>query len=205
MRQPLFGYPFDRWTGEIVFVVNTIYGAKEWYNSSTSGVLRLSGAQLSDSTLNWRFNMEWTDTCRGNGDMVPTNRSTLVDNCHLDVQLTARRPGLVIFAAIVAVVVNWLSTILVFVLTCESIIMRRGYMLEGTDLLSVCFTALFALPSVRSLLPGAPDFGALIDLVGIIPNVIIISLCTCVVCVAKLYRSPEHEERRLLAKEGKDE
>jgi hypothetical protein len=32
--------------------------------------------------------------------------------------------------------------------------MRRGFMLSGTDLLGVTFTALFALPSVRLLLPG---------------------------------------------------
>jgi hypothetical protein len=54
---------------------------------------------------------------------------------------------------------------------------RTHFHPQGTDLLGINFTALFALPSVRLLLPGAPDFGIIIDLVGIIPNVIIISLC----------------------------
>jgi hypothetical protein len=62
-------------------------------------------------------------------------------------------------------VVNWTSTFFIFVLTCEVLIMRRGFMLSGTDLLGVTFTSLFALPSVRLLLPGAPDFGALSEYV----------------------------------------
>jgi hypothetical protein len=33
---------------------------------------------------------------------------------------------------------------------------------QETDILGVCLTALFALPSVRAILPGAPDFGAII-------------------------------------------
>jgi hypothetical protein len=36
------------------------------------------------------------------------------------------------------------------------------------------------------LLPGAPDFGVLGDLVGIIPNVIIVSLCITAIAIAKL-------------------
>jgi hypothetical protein len=38
------------------------------------------------------------------------------------------------------------------------------------------------------LLPGAPDFGIIIDLVGIIPNVIIISLCITGIAISKLNR-----------------
>ncbi|KIM25660.1 hypothetical protein M408DRAFT_73969, partial [Serendipita vermifera MAFF 305830] len=96
-----------------------------------------------------------------------------------------RRPGLVIFATIIAVVVNWLSTIFIFIMTCEGVIMRRTHVIQGPGLLAVCFTALFALPTVRSILPGAPDFGAL-NLVGVVPNVIIISVCTVMVSVSIL-------------------
>ena len=39
--------------------------------------------------------------------------------------------------------------------------MRRTYILNETDILGVCISALFALPSVRAILPGAPDFGAI--------------------------------------------
>jgi hypothetical protein len=76
-------------------------------------------------------------------------------------EFVARRPPIVKFAAVLSVIVNWTSTFFIFILTCEVIIMRRGFTMSGTDLLGVTFTALFALPSIRALLPGAPDFGAL--------------------------------------------
>ncbi|KIM23777.1 hypothetical protein M408DRAFT_27604 [Serendipita vermifera MAFF 305830] len=74
--------------------------------------------------------------------------------CNLDITIVATRPPLVQFAAILALFVNWISTMFIFVLTAESLVMRRGFMLSGTDLLGVTFTSLFALPSVRLLLPG---------------------------------------------------
>jgi hypothetical protein len=86
----------------------------------------------------------------------------------------------------VALIVNWTTTTGIFLITCEAVVMRRTYILKETDILGVCLTALFALPSVRSILPGAPDFGAVIDLIGIIPNIIIISLCTTAIAVSKL-------------------
>jgi hypothetical protein len=90
-----------------------------------------------------------------------------------------KRPSLVTTATIIAVVVNWLSAIFIFIMTCEGVILRRTKVIEvcrhsileipaidpfsqSSQLLGICFTALFALPSVRSILPGAPDeFGCL--------------------------------------------
>ncbi|PVF99452.1 hypothetical protein CPB86DRAFT_813835 [Serendipita vermifera] len=125
--------------------------------------------------------------------------------CYLKLNLLATRPPIVKFAAILSVIVNWTSTLFIFILTSEVLIMRRGFMMSGTDLLGVVFTSLFALPSIRLLLPGAPDFGALmtltnpfatvffhhplaVDLIGIIPNVIIISACVCAIAIGKLNR-----------------
>ncbi|PVF99450.1 hypothetical protein CPB86DRAFT_756553 [Serendipita vermifera] len=123
--------------------------------------------------------------------------STLEDAvvpCRMKIDIIATRPPLVKFAAILSLIVNWTSTFFVFVLTCEVIVMRRGFMMSGTDLLGVTFTSLYALPSVRLLLPGAPEFGALIDLVGIIPNVITISICIVAIAVTKLNKSRNHEK-----------
>ena len=101
-------------------------------------------------------------------------------------------------------------------------------------------TALFALPSVRAILPGAPDFGAIsafwyfinicltnsvlyssssilsfrsryvtlipasasadplyvADLIGIIPNILIISLCTSIFAVSKLMKNRSSKEEK---------
>ena len=100
------------------------------------------------------------------------------------IDFEASRPGIVIFCVIVVVVVNCtcpilsspytlslspssllagICTLAIFLVTGEVILLKRRHILAGTDMLSVCFSALFALPTVRSLLPGAPgDFGAVI-------------------------------------------
>ncbi|CCA77444.1 hypothetical protein PIIN_11421, partial [Serendipita indica DSM 11827] len=182
--QPLFAYPFDVWQGSIVFAL-TDRRFSRTVNLTNSGVTSLYGAILSDSTLNWRIQVSANDTCRIEAEDA---------GCELHLDFTGRRPGLVKFAAILAVLVNWTSTIGIFLLTCESVVMRRTYILTETDILGVCVGALFALPSVRAILPGAPDFGAIIDLIGIIPNIIIVSLCTTAIALSKLtMRRPKNE------------
>ena len=102
--------------------------------------------------MNWRIQVVANDTCQ----LVAPDAG-----CELHLEFTGRRPSLVKFAAIVAVIVNWTSTISIFLLTSEAVIMRRTYILKEIDILGVCIGALFALPSVRAILPGAPDFGAI--------------------------------------------
>ncbi|KAG8844840.1 hypothetical protein FRB91_002277 [Serendipita sp. 411] len=72
--------------------------------------------------------------------------------------------------------------------------MRRSYMLNGTDILSMCFAALFAIPTISSLLSSAPAYGAIIDLVGILPCTLIVASCPVCVSVAKLSRRHRTEK-----------
>ncbi|PVG01425.1 hypothetical protein CPB86DRAFT_103679 [Serendipita vermifera] len=178
-RLPLFGYPYDEWSGSISFIANDGWANRHW-GLNKSFVFPLTSARLTDHTLNWRFDLVPTNDCEyekpnittvlsqlnvgPDYDLTRLNNETLswvVVPCRLKLDLHATRPPLVRFAAVLSLIVNWTSTFFVFVLTCEVIVMGRGYMLSGTDLLGVTFTSLFALPSVRLLLPGAPDFGAL--------------------------------------------
>jgi hypothetical protein len=53
--------------------------------------------------------------------------------------ITGKRPELVKFAAISAVVVNWISTFFIFILTAEVIVMKREYMLSVSYTFH-CFT-----------------------------------------------------------------
>jgi hypothetical protein len=43
-----------------------------------------------------------------------------------------------------------------------------------------------------------------VDLVGIIPNILVIAIATFIVAVAKLYRSPKREQARLEKAEKED-
>lgn len=175
-KQPMFGYPWDNWSGSIVMVA-TVAEMDRALEANGTGVFGLGAVTMEDSLLNWKITPKsWTPCIEVNST-----------SCELYIDFDASRPGIVIFCVIVVVIVNWICTVAIFLVTGEVILLRRKHILEGTDMLSVCFAALFALPTVRSLLPGAPqDFGAVIDFVGILPNVIIISLCTTVFACAKL-------------------
>ncbi|KIM30041.1 hypothetical protein M408DRAFT_328454, partial [Serendipita vermifera MAFF 305830] len=223
VNQPQFSYPFDEWKGGLIFVANAqspppfpknILPTRQG-NYSLATVFPLAGARLEDNSLNWRFRLSFENPCFSDSDNITeiiqkayapgTNIDPILADdlqlatiniaCHLDITIVATRPPLVQFAAVMAVIVNWTSTLFIFILTCEVIIMRRGFMLSGTDLFGITFTALFALPSVRMLLPGAPEFGILLDLVGIVPNVIIVSICTSAIAVTKLNRRQHAEDK----------
>ncbi|KAL1741121.1 hypothetical protein HDZ31DRAFT_67239 [Schizophyllum fasciatum] len=185
-RQPLRGktrlscYPLDEWQARIVLVA---MGTDTTFNGTRAFAVPLGGAYLANSLLqvydlqrplssltisrNWKIAETSNATCRGPDPQF----------CELHVELYISRPGLVKFSVIAVVLVNWLSTIVIFMLTGEALLVGRLHIVKGSDMLSVMFAALFALPGVRSLLPGAPAFGYLI---GILPNVIIISLCIAV-------------------------
>ncbi|PVG03816.1 hypothetical protein CPB86DRAFT_307384 [Serendipita vermifera] len=196
MRQPQWSFPFDLWIGDTSFVAN-IWDRSLGDNRTNAFGTEINDVVLVDSLMNWRISTETNNTCSKvteTGVLVWTAKRT----CGLHVTFKARRTGLVKFACVVAVVVNWFSTIFIFIMTCEGVIMRRAKVITGPQLLAVCFTALFALPSVRSILPGAPEFGALIDLVGIVPNVIIISICTTLVAIATLREIVEENEQGTL-------
>ncbi|KAG8840847.1 hypothetical protein FRB91_001764 [Serendipita sp. 411] len=193
-RQPLLGYPFDQWEGKIVFVANDRFISDLFTPPDSTAVFGLSGIVLADSTLNWRFNYEYKDECELSDTADWGIPDSLPKSCHLEVTLIGKRPPLLIFCAVAAVFVNWTCALFIFILTCEAIIMRRSYMLKGTDILSMCFTALFALPTIRSLLPGAPAYGAIIDLVGILPCTLIVASCAVCVSVAKLNKRHKAEK-----------
>ncbi|CAG7847415.1 SubName: Full=Uncharacterized protein {ECO:0000313/EMBL:CCA68175.1} [Serendipita indica DSM 11827] len=182
---PLVSYPFDVWEGSITFSASDTF--QNTYDYTPGGnVFGLDAIQMKDSTLNWRFSFDANNTCVSQKRWDWTDLSTFSDACNMEITFTARRPPVVKFAAVAAVIVNWTSALFIFVLTCEAIVMRRRYMLEGTDILSVCFTALFALPTIRALLPGAPEYGATLDLVGVLPCTVLVALCTVAVSIAKL-------------------
>ncbi|KAL1699699.1 hypothetical protein EV121DRAFT_215684, partial [Schizophyllum commune] len=191
--QPMRGYPFDQWTGRIViasvrgqsdphavhelmYEQNNVGASREYTNTTTSWALPFYGITLEDSLLNWRINAQSNCTCYD-----PDS-----EYCDLRISFRVRRPTIVKFIVTAVVLVNWLSTLAIFFLTGEPLLLRRLRVVNDTDILGVLFASLFALPGVRALLPDAPPFGCTIDLVGILPNVIIISLCAFIWACMKL-------------------
>ncbi|KIM30382.1 hypothetical protein M408DRAFT_328000 [Serendipita vermifera MAFF 305830] len=166
--QPEFGYPFDIFTGNLTLVAAN-NGTISRTGRPGSDVVRLEGAVLTDAILNFKVRTSTYATCL----------DPLAPGCELVITFWVERTGLVKFCVFVVFFVNWIITIAIFLITGEALLLNRANILEGTDILAICFTALFALPSVRSLLPGVPVYyGCLLDILGILPNVIIVTLCT---------------------------
>ncbi|KAG8798053.1 hypothetical protein FRC16_008124, partial [Serendipita sp. 398] len=190
--QPEFGYPFDVFQGKITWVAannDTITAT----GRPGTDVQAISGAILTDSLLNMKVRYQVNPTC-------------LYDDaagCDLVIQLWVTRTGLVKFCVFVVFGINWFVTIALFSLTGESLLLNRHNILESTDIFAVCFSALFALPSVRSLLPGVPGYGCALDLLGILPNMIIITLCTVFFAISRLRLRYRH--RAAAAAAAKDQ
>ncbi|CAG7850932.1 SubName: Full=Uncharacterized protein {ECO:0000313/EMBL:CCA74578.1} [Serendipita indica DSM 11827] len=180
---PEFGYPFDVFQGTITWVVASNATITRTGRPG-SGVFGMRGAILTDSLLNLRVRSNVTATCfiRKYG------------GCELIIQLQVERTGLVKFCVLAVFLVNWIVTIAIFLVTGEALLLNRTNILSGTDILAICFSALFALPSVRSLLPGVPGYGCLLDMLGILPNVIIVALCTTFFANSRL-RMRVHQQR----------
>ncbi|KAG8799084.1 hypothetical protein FRC16_005853 [Serendipita sp. 398] len=163
--QPLFGYPLDVWTGSIVLVLTDRITAEQAH-SSNCFVLGIRGAFIRGSILNWYISSIVINTCE---DPDPDA------GCEIHVKFVVRRSYIVKAIALIVVFIGWATTIVVLILTYKAAILQKSH--APTDVLAVCLASLLALPSLRAILPGVPSFGAIIDLIGIIPNVIVILSC----------------------------
>lgn len=166
--QPELGYPLDVFQGSITFVAAN-NATIERTGRLGSAVMPIYGALFTDSILNFKVRTSTNVTC-----LDPDAKG-----CEITITFWVERTNLVKFCVFVVFVINWIITIAIFLVTGEALLLNRQTILEGTDILAICFTALFALPSVRSLLPGVPvQYGCFLDILGILPNVIIVTLCT---------------------------
>jgi len=185
-NQPRWGYPFDRAEGSLILVMcfNDTGAA---LGHQGIDLVPLTGIEITESILGFNIKANSTSTCSTD------------EGCELAIDFVVARPSVVQFVVIVVVIVNWLVTIGIFLLMCESVALKRAHILKGGDIIGICLTALFALPSVRAILPGAPDFGCLVDLVGILPNVILISLSSTIISIAKIRHRLEHKKSEKIA------
>ncbi|KAJ6460554.1 hypothetical protein C8R45DRAFT_1108965 [Mycena sanguinolenta] len=105
----------------------------------------------------------------------------------LAVFVTIRRHVVVKISAFMILLINWLVALALLYMTVLSVFGRRK-LPGGMDSVTLPFAGLFALPSVRAVMPGNPPFGCLIDFIGILPNLAIIAGCASTLLLCKLRR-----------------
>ncbi|KAJ7195583.1 hypothetical protein B0H12DRAFT_1038667 [Mycena haematopus] len=125
----------------------------------------------------------------------------------LAVFVTIRRHVVVKVSAFLILLLNWLVALSLLYLTVLSVFGRRK-LPGGMDSVALPFAGLFALPSVRAVMPGNPPFGCLIDFIGILPNLAIIAVCASTLLLCKLRREANvllpFADERVSKLDGKD-
>ncbi|KAJ6522309.1 hypothetical protein DFH09DRAFT_1191633 [Mycena vulgaris] len=101
----------------------------------------------------------------------------------LAVFVTIQRHVVVKISAFLILLLNWLVALALLYMTVLSVFGRRK-LSGGMDSAALPFAGLFALPSVRAVMPGNPPF----DFIGILPNLAIIAGCASTLLLCRLRR-----------------
>ncbi|THU91447.1 hypothetical protein K435DRAFT_863431 [Dendrothele bispora CBS 962.96] len=95
-------------------------------------------------------------------------------------------------------IVNWILTLLVLGITIGVVYRQRhGGGREDPSVLLFPITVIFSIPQLRALFVGDPEFGILLDAVGILLQIIVVSLCGFVLLFVLLWQ--RDKERKMAA------
>lgn len=116
--------------------------------------------------------------------------STSAKNPHaISIDVTFSRGLVVRMYAVIIIISIWLITLVVLAAFIFSIILGRKL---PREVMIVPITTLFTFTQLRETLPGAPvGFGAIIDFVGILPCLALLSICSVGMIGIFLFRNPE--------------
>ncbi|KZV88880.1 hypothetical protein EXIGLDRAFT_772255 [Exidia glandulosa HHB12029] len=105
----------------------------------------------------------------------------------LFIHITLERNMVIKISAFLIIVFNWMVTLAILYMTLVYTLGRRQ-LPDGLDSVTLPFAGLFALPSVRGVMPGDPPFGCLLDFIGIVPNLSIVAGCATCLLLARIHR-----------------
>ncbi|PVG03827.1 hypothetical protein CPB86DRAFT_869225 [Serendipita vermifera] len=191
-RRPQYSFPFDLWSGSISFVANSWEYARS-INSTTAGGIEIDSAYLIDSIMNWRITVTANNTCVAKRDGMLI--WVALGPCGLHLTFKAERTDIVKFTSCAVIIINWSFMTCIFFMTCESIFIHGYDLIMQSQVVAICLAALFALPTIRSILPGTPEFGTLSNMIGIVPNVIIIFICMALVSLSTLRKIAQKKKQ----------
>jgi len=129
---------------------------------------------------------------------VPVNFAVRLDPTTTDytdgmiINLNVSRSHAVQLFVIFILLANWIVTIVFLWITIACVLWNEEVV---KDMFALPIAALFAFTSVRQNLPGAPvGFGAYMDFVGILPCLVIMTICTAALLLMVLQRRVVREE-----------
>ncbi|KAG8908250.1 hypothetical protein FRB99_008315 [Tulasnella sp. 403] len=149
-------YPFDTYTVFTTFLA---------IDPATNSSRKILGLSMTGTVPNFSVNMHSRPVSNPAYNRFEWRMVTI----HIS------RAQIVIGYAFLIWVVNWLMTGVVLWITISAVQGRRRI---PADLFGIPITALFALPTVRAIMPGSPAFGCILDYSGIILNLALLAICS---------------------------
>ncbi|OSD06806.1 hypothetical protein PYCCODRAFT_1463966 [Trametes coccinea BRFM310] len=176
-HRTLQSYPYDKYVTKLVF-----FAEEAATNESVSiAIVKTTGIAVG-------FNVQLQNITE-----IRDNFETVTKNIEV-----TRGPVVRLYALFIVLIV-WLVT-LTFMATCVMNVFFGKGISSGVLVLPV--GTLFAFTQLRATLPGAPEgFGAVIDFVGILPCLAILTFCSVLMTAVFLLRDPERDIPRWQWKE----
>ncbi|KAK0215426.1 hypothetical protein IW262DRAFT_1439744 [Armillaria fumosa] len=116
------------------------------------------------------------------------------------VMITLQRGTLVIWYCLVITITFWLITLTI----CLLMIMTVGFgFKQRNEIVVVPVGTVFAFTQLRSSMPGAPEgFGDILDFVGVLPCLVLLSICVVTMVGIYIFTDPAKESREKLTWSG---
>ncbi|KAH9858788.1 hypothetical protein C2E23DRAFT_880216 [Lenzites betulinus] len=168
-HRTLQSYPYDKYATQLVFFAE---------NAATNESISIAIVKTTGIAVG--FNVQLQNTSD-----IKDNFGTVIKN------IEVTRGPVVRLYAIFIVIVIWLVT-LTFMVTCVlNVFFGKGI---SSGVLVLPMGTLFAFTQLRGTLPGAPEgFGAVIDFMGLLPCLAILTFCSVFMTAIFLLRDPEHD------------
>ncbi|KAK0477830.1 hypothetical protein IW261DRAFT_1565617 [Armillaria novae-zelandiae] len=114
--------------------------------------------------------------------------------------ITLQRGTLVIWYCLVITITFWIVTLTI----CLLMIMTVGFgFQQRNEIVVVPVSTVFAFTQLRSTMPGAPDgFGDILDFVGVLPCLVLLSICAVTMVGIYLFTDPATNSREKLTWSG---
>ncbi|KAI0630294.1 hypothetical protein C8Q77DRAFT_253278 [Trametes polyzona] len=171
-HRTLQSYPFDEYATQLVFFSE---------NAATNESIAVSIVKTTGLAVGFNIQLR-------NPTDIKDDFGTVIKN----IEVTRGRA--VRIYAIFIVLVIWLVTLTFMIICVLSVFFGKGI---SSGVLVLPMGTLFAFTQLRSTLPGAPDgFGAVIDFMGVLPCLAILTICSVFMTAIFLFRDPECDVER---------
>ncbi|SJL16605.1 uncharacterized protein ARMOST_20131 [Armillaria ostoyae] len=112
----------------------------------------------------------------------------------IDAHVTLQRSNFVIGYCLVITLTFWMVTLTICFIMITTVFF--GFR-QRNEIVVVPIGTVFAFTQLRSSMPGAPEgFGDILDFVGLLPCLVLLSICAVTMAGIYLFADPDHPSRR---------